>query len=108
MELNQDQYIFDSYENLSNTRIEKRKCNNISNETICYSSSVFFTILMMQFFIIYIVFSIYSEDLNNLLKDGRSTMKDLSVLIPEVGNTLRIVQQICETPEYAPYCHTTN
>jgi len=88
--------------------ISKLKKIKISNETICCSNVVFFITLITQFLIIYIVFGVYSKDLNNLLKDGKATMEDLSVLIPEVGNTLKIVQQICKAPEYAPYCHSTD
>ena len=83
----------------------RKKCwSNITNATICYSNSIFFTVLIMQFLIIYIVFGVYSNDLNTLIKDARINMKDLSLILPEVGNVLQIVRQICEAPEYSPYC----
>lgn len=94
--------------NIPENAFRRKKINcSISNDTICYSNTVFFTILIMQFVIVYIVFGVYSNDLNNLLQDAKTNMKDLSVILPEVGNVLQIVQQICKAPEYAPYCHST-
>ena len=50
-------------------RRQKKCCNAITNDTICYSNTLFFTVLIMQFLIIYIVFAVYSADLNILIKD---------------------------------------
>jgi hypothetical protein len=41
-----------------------------------------------------------------LLKDAKTNMKDLSMILPEVSNVLQIVRQICDAPEYAPYCRS--
>lgn len=86
-------------------RRQKKCCNAITNDTICYSNTLFFTVLIMQFLIIYIVFAVYSADLNILIKDAKINLKDLSLILPEVSNVLEIVRQICKAPEYAPYCH---
>ena len=59
----------------------------------------------MQFLIIYIVFGVYFVNFNNLIKDAKTNMKDLSVILPEIQNVLQIVKHICLAPEYAPYCH---
>ena len=88
--------------------ISKLKKIKISNETICCCNMVFFITLITQFLIIYIVFGVYSNDLNNLLIDAKTNMKDLSIILPEVSNTLQIVKEICKAPEYAPYCHSTD
>ena len=77
----------------------------VNNSLICYSNTIFFTVLLMQFFIIYIVFAVYSNDLNIIIKDARTNMNDLSEILPEVSNILNIVKQICDAPEYKPYCH---
>tara|TARA_B110000967_G_C18791519_1_gene513588 strand:+ start:433 stop:744 length:312 start_codon:yes stop_codon:yes gene_type:complete len=82
-----------------------RKRFNISNSTICYSNTIYFTVLVMQFLIIYIIFSIYSSDLNILIKDARTNMGDLAEVLPEIRNTLNIVKQLCNVPEYKSYCH---
>ena len=87
-----------------NNKNRKLCSRDISSSTICYLNALYFTVLIMQFFIIYIVFAVYSNDFNILLRDAKTNMKDLSMLLPEVSNVLQIVKQICEAPEYAPYC----
>jgi hypothetical protein len=39
-----------------------------------------------------------------VLSDAGETLRDMRQLIPEVRETLRMVQRICQAPEYAPYC----
>jgi len=80
--------------------------HNIRLSTVCYLNTLYFTVLISQFFIIYIVFAVYSSDFNMLLKDAKTNMKDLSMILPEVSNVLQIVRQICDAPEYAPYCRS--
>ena len=92
----------DAFHNKKN----KLCANNIRLSTICYLNTLYFTLLISQFFIIYVVFAIYSSDFNMLLKDAKTNMKDLSLILPEVSNVLQIVRQICDAPEYAPYCHS--
>ena len=87
-------------------RTRKLCLRNINSSTICYLNTLYFTILITQFFIIYIVFAVYSSDFNMLLKDAKTNMKDLSMILPEVSNVLQIVRQICDAPEYAPYCRS--
>jgi len=86
---------------------KQRTCpHNISPETICYANTVFFTVLLLQFFIVYVVFAIYASDLNTLMIDAKNYIHELSMILPEVSNVLQIVRQICAAPEYAPYCHS--
>jgi len=103
-------YILDEERELERFEIKsprKLKCN-INSNIFCMSNTIFLVMIFIQVTTIFLFGIVYLNDLNSLIKDAKVNMADLSKLLPEVANVLDIVKQICEAPEYAPYCHENN
>ena len=58
--------------------------------------------------ILFVSLNIYYTDLDILIKDAKINMADLGVIIPKVAETLRLVDNICQAPEYKYYCHANS
>ena len=89
---------------------EKKKLwkGQLSNNSVCFSNTIFSTLLLVQLTIILFTGIVYINDFNMLITDAKTNMNDLSELLPEVSNVLRMVKQICDAPEYYNYCHDIN
>lgn len=99
----------DDFSMLEFPEIKQPFCKNqLSNNSVCFSNVVFSTLIFIQLTIICITGLVYLNDFNMLIADAKTNMKDLSILIPEVANVLRMVKQICDAPEYYHYCHDIN
>jgi hypothetical protein len=85
-----------------------KKINRIHFNVFCVSNTLFLFMIFIQVTIIFMFGIVYLSDFSTLIKDAKTNMADLSKLLPEVANVLSIVKQICESPEYAPYCHENN
>jgi len=86
--------------------IKKIRCMN--SNIFCMSNTIFLVMIFIQVTTIFLFGIVYLNDLNTLIKDAKVNMADLSKLLPEVADVLGIVKQICEAPEYAPYCQANN
>lgn len=82
----------------------KKKCDYRAF-TLNYCNLIANIFLLIQLSIIFIIVCVYASNVNRLLKDVQTNMDDLSVLLPKVSETLKIVEQICKAPQYAPYCN---
>tara|TARA_B110000208_G_scaffold51501_1_gene67650 strand:+ start:10799 stop:11146 length:348 start_codon:yes stop_codon:yes gene_type:complete len=58
----------------------------------------------MLFISMVIVISITSDSLA-LLSDSKETIIDLKLIIPEIKNTLHILQTLCSHDEFKSYCY---
>ena len=87
---------------------KKLRKGQLSNNSVCFSNSIFSMLLLVQLTIILFTGIVYINDFNTLITDAKTNMNDLSELLPEVSNVLRMVKQICDTPEYYHYCHDIN
>ena len=84
---------------------DKKKCD-YRRFTLNYCNLIANIFLLTQLSIIFIIICVYANDASRLLKDAQTNMDDLSILLPKVYETLKIVEEICKAPQYAPYCHS--
>ena len=94
-----------------NEKLETPKCNIRSRlqggNLVDYINTIIILFVLLEITVVIIVGLVYVNDLNKLLSDAKQNMDDLSVLLPEVKETLRIIKVICKAPEYARYCYST-
>jgi len=72
--------------------------------SINYCNLIANLFLVIQLSTIFIILGVYANDASKLLRDAQTNMDDLSIILPKVSETLKIVEEICKAPEYAPYC----
>lgn len=64
-------------------------------------SSIFTFVLVISLCISCIVIYV---DVSKLMEDGKDTLNDLSIVLPEVSSTMKMLQNLCNTPEFKHYC----
>ena len=67
-----------------------------------------FTMLCVNTCILLImIITIGSEanELSELLDDSQSTMVDLQIIIPEIKDSLQILEDFCKMDEFSKYCY---
>ena len=94
----------------------KKKCKLFSKQLFSkhlFSKNVFLfnvnTLSSCCSFLILLCISIFGlvlfSDVTNILKNAKGTLKDLNVILPEVHNTMTMLQHLCNTPEFKYYCY---
>jgi hypothetical protein len=87
--------------------LPKKKCtkdtvfDNIFYVNTC--TSVFSCI--MVFFLCISGIIIYT-DVSKTLVDAQDTLQDLNIILPEIDKTMHMLQHLCNTPDFRPYCGT--
>ena len=87
------------------TQICPLHCNhNVVHYGLFYTG--YLMVLMLFFFTISVLIhtSPLLGDANELIQDSHTTIKDLQVIIPDVKNALRILDDFCKMNEFAKYC----
>ena len=89
---------------------EIQKCNIrnrlLGGNLVDYINTIIILFVLFEITIVIIVGLVYVDDLNQLLSDAKQNMDDLSIILPEVKETLRIIKVICKAPEYSRYCYS--
>ena len=76
-------------------------CNPQIITSVTTFSSIFTFVLVISLCISCIVIYV---DVSKLMEDGQDTLNDLSIVLPEVSNTMKMLQNLCNTPEFKRYC----
>jgi len=44
------------------------------------------------------------NEMTRSLNDASEILKDVTLIVPEIKRSLQILQNICDAPQYQPYC----
>ena len=76
-------------------------CNPKTLSGVTAFSSVFACLMI---FALSISCTIIYSDVSKLMIDGKETLSDLSIVLPEVSKTMAMLQNLCNTPSFKQYC----
>mgnify|MGYP006086276135 CR=1 FL=1 len=104
-----DQYEenpFSRNENLLTSSKKSKYCVNYPCSD--YMRNINFIINILSFgslFISMVVVMSITADTLTLISDSKETISDLQVIIPEIKNTLSILQTLCSHEEFKNFCY---
>jgi len=84
----------------------QKKCKQLTDLKVWFGVNTCASILscMILLFLCVSGLVIYT-DVSKLLIDAKGTLNDLNVILPEVHTTMTMLQKLCNTPEFKPYCY---
>lgn len=92
-----------------NTILPNKKCkkDDIFNTFFFINS---FTSMLSCILLCFLCISglVLYTDVSQILGDAKGTLKDLNVILPEVHDTMIMLQHLCNTPEFSYYCFPNN
>ena len=103
-----DQYLTEE----SNTRHTSTKSDwmskikNISTFKVCISTTTITSILScILLFSLCISCIVIYDNVSQTLEDAKGTLVDLNIILPEIHNTMLMLRNLCNTPEFKYYCY---
>ena len=89
---------------MKKSRLEKGidwVCNPKTLSGVTAFSSV---LACLMIFALSISCTIIYTDVSKLMVDGKDTLTDLNIVLPEISKTMTMLQNLCNTPSFKHYC----
>ena len=78
---------------------------NHFNRCLFFSGFTMLCVNTCILLIIIITIGSEAKELSELLDDSQSTMVDLQIIIPEIKDSLQILEDFCKMDEFSKYCY---
>jgi len=87
----------------------KSKCEKVaevifSPQTVSGVTAFSSVVGCIMVFTLFISVACIYSDISKLMVEGKNTLSDLNIILPEVSKTMSMLQHLCNTPNFKKYC----